>query len=205
LLIKSPPASGKSRALMFVALDKLHNQKLKQAGPPFSRGTYVIGLRKGDDALKAEVDKAIERIIVDGTLEKILRKWKLWNDAQVEFQTSVKTKTPPAVAFEMTNSSFNWGGALWRLTQAALVTVLIALGSMVIAVVLGLPLAVGQWNGPRWLRILCTIYVEFFRGTPVLVDEWGVDVVVSGSQKALMTPPGLAFVAASERAWAISE
>ncbi len=31
LLIKSPPASGKSRALMFVALDKLVNQKLKQA------------------------------------------------------------------------------------------------------------------------------------------------------------------------------
>tara|TARA_B100002003_G_scaffold248276_1_gene281693 strand:+ start:1878 stop:3941 length:2064 start_codon:yes stop_codon:yes gene_type:complete len=31
LLIKSPPASGKSRALMFIALDKLHNQGLKQA------------------------------------------------------------------------------------------------------------------------------------------------------------------------------
>src|SRR6202045_5344024 len=31
LLIKSPPASGKSRALMFVALDKLQNQGLKQA------------------------------------------------------------------------------------------------------------------------------------------------------------------------------
>ena len=31
LLIKSPPASGKSRALMFVALDKLHNQGLQQA------------------------------------------------------------------------------------------------------------------------------------------------------------------------------
>jgi superfamily II DNA or RNA helicase len=30
LLIKSPPASGKSRALMFIALDKLHNQGLKQ-------------------------------------------------------------------------------------------------------------------------------------------------------------------------------
>lgn len=30
LLIKSPPASGKSRALMFIALDKLQNQKLKQ-------------------------------------------------------------------------------------------------------------------------------------------------------------------------------
>jgi len=31
LLIKSPPASGKSRALMFIALDKVHNQGLKQA------------------------------------------------------------------------------------------------------------------------------------------------------------------------------
>jgi serine---pyruvate transaminase len=31
-------------------------------------------------------------------------------------------------------------------------------------------------------------------------DEWGVDVVVSGSQKALMSPPGLAFAAVSERA-----
>ena len=31
LLIKSPPASGKSRALMFVALDKLHNQGLRKA------------------------------------------------------------------------------------------------------------------------------------------------------------------------------
>ena len=31
LLIKAPPASGKSRALMFIALDKLHNQGLKQA------------------------------------------------------------------------------------------------------------------------------------------------------------------------------
>ena len=32
-------------------------------------------------------------------------------------------------------------------------------------------------------------------------DDWGVDVVVAGSQKALMTPPGLGFVSVSERAW----
>ena len=33
------------------------------------------------------------------------------------------------------------------------------------------------------------------------MDRWGIDVVVTGSQKALMLPPGLAFVALSERAW----
>jgi aspartate aminotransferase-like enzyme len=32
-------------------------------------------------------------------------------------------------------------------------------------------------------------------------DEWGVDVVVAGSQKGLMIPPGLAFITMSERAW----
>ena len=31
-------------------------------------------------------------------------------------------------------------------------------------------------------------------------DEWGIDVVIAGSQKALMTPPGLGFVSASQRA-----
>jgi len=36
------------------------------------------------------------------------------------------------------------------------------------------------------------------------MDAWGVDVVVSGSQKALMCPPGLAFAAVSERALAVA-
>ena len=36
-------------------------------------------------------------------------------------------------------------------------------------------------------------------------DEWGVDVVVSGSQKALMCPPGLAFASVSDRALAAAE
>jgi aspartate aminotransferase-like enzyme len=35
---------------------------------------------------------------------------------------------------------------------------------------------------------------------PLRTDEWGVDVVVAGSQKALMSPPGLGFVSASSRA-----
>ena len=35
---------------------------------------------------------------------------------------------------------------------------------------------------------------------PFEMDKWGIDVVMSGSQKGLMTPPGLGFVAASDRA-----
>jgi serine---pyruvate transaminase len=36
---------------------------------------------------------------------------------------------------------------------------------------------------------------------PLEMDEWGLDVVVSGAQKALMTPPGLATAAVSDAAW----
>jgi aspartate aminotransferase-like enzyme len=36
---------------------------------------------------------------------------------------------------------------------------------------------------------------------PLETDAWGIDVVVSGSQKALMTPPGLAMVTVSDAAW----
>jgi len=37
------------------------------------------------------------------------------------------------------------------------------------------------------------------------MDEWGIDVLVSGSQKGFMVPPGLAFLAASEKAWEVSK
>ena len=33
------------------------------------------------------------------------------------------------------------------------------------------------------------------------VDGWGIDIIIGGSQKAVMIPPGLAFLAVSERAW----
>src|SRR5439155_514998 len=44
--------------------------------------------------------------------------------------------------------------------------------------------------------------VSSLGAVPLETDAWAVDVVVSGSQKALMTPPGLAMVSVSERAWA---
>jgi aspartate aminotransferase-like enzyme len=40
---------------------------------------------------------------------------------------------------------------------------------------------------------------------PLPMDEWGIDVLISGSQKALMLPPGLAFAALSEKAWQFAE
>jgi aspartate aminotransferase-like enzyme len=47
--------------------------------------------------------------------------------------------------------------------------------------------------------------VSALGAVPFEMDAWGIDVVVTGSQKAWMAAPGLAMVAASERAWAAME
>jgi aspartate aminotransferase-like enzyme len=40
---------------------------------------------------------------------------------------------------------------------------------------------------------------------PLDIDHWGLDVVIGGSQKAFMIPPGLAFLSISPKAWAFAE
>jgi aspartate aminotransferase-like enzyme len=40
---------------------------------------------------------------------------------------------------------------------------------------------------------------------PLAIDDWGLDIVIGGSQKAFMVPPGLAFLSISPKAWAQME
>ncbi|WP_322795782.1 alanine--glyoxylate aminotransferase family protein [Tepidiforma sp.] len=51
-------------------------------------------------------------------------------------------------------------------------------------------------------RLILVDAVSSMSSIPCPVERWGLDVVVSGSQKGWMVPPGLAFVYMSERAWA---
>ena len=49
--------------------------------------------------------------------------------------------------------------------------------------------------------VLAIDAVSSLVSTPIEMDAWGIDLLMSASQKALMLPPGLAFIAASEKAW----
>lgn len=53
--------------------------------------------------------------------------------------------------------------------------------------------------------VLVTDAVSALLAEPLKMDEWGVDVVVSGSQKGVMLPPGLAFIALNDKAWKLVE
>jgi aspartate aminotransferase-like enzyme len=47
--------------------------------------------------------------------------------------------------------------------------------------------------------------VSCLGGAPSEMDQWGIDILVTGSQKAMMLPPGLALLSVSERAWKVIE
>ncbi len=54
-------------------------------------------------------------------------------------------------------------------------------------------------------RLILVDGVSSLGAIPLDMDGWGLDVVVTGSQKGWMVPPGLAFVAVSERGWKANE
>jgi aspartate aminotransferase-like enzyme len=65
-----------------------------------------------------------------------------------------------------------------------------------------LPLARTRERGPGGEGPLILVdAVSSLGAIPFETDGWGLDVVVTGSQKGWMVPPGLAFVSMSERAW----
>ncbi|MCY2989766.1 MAG: ABC transporter substrate-binding protein/permease [Planctomycetota bacterium] len=163
---------------------------LKFVGPPREKGAYAIGFHKEDQALAAQCDAALERLLSSGQLRRVYEKWRIWNDQQNELFRGLPTNTAgsanvpqgqptPAEDAESMGDVVQESSRRWTfvryfpmLLQGAVVTVGITLASMALAVLLGLPLALMRLYGPLPLRILATLYVEFFRGIPVLLLLW---------------------------------
>ncbi len=141
------------------------NPKLKFVGPQLGEGYYAIGFRKDQQALAAKFDIALDHIFESGQLRKIYEKWGIWNEDQTKLFTGEKI---PDVLKE---SSRLWTFSVYfpMLLKGAIATVTLTLLSMMLAVAIGLPLALSRLYGPAPLRAAATLYVEFFRGIPVLL------------------------------------
>jgi polar amino acid transport system substrate-binding protein len=141
---------------------------LHTVGAPQAPGYYVAYVRKGDERFRAALNAAIESAIDDGTLERLYKKYGIWNDDQRQL-TDVAQHWPPAVA--AADSSWqnlpHYAGMLLR---AAWTTVQLSFLSMPLAIVLGLIVALGRLYGSWWIRLPFGIYVELIRGTPLLLQ-----------------------------------
>ncbi|HOO90213.1 MAG TPA: amino acid ABC transporter permease [Syntrophales bacterium] len=69
----------------------------------------------------------------------------------------------------MTESLMVLYGALPYLLRGSLVTITVVVGAMMLGLVLGISIAIGQVYGGKWLSRLAGVYIWFFRGVPLLV------------------------------------
>lgn len=141
---------------------------LHRVGDLLAPGYYVGYVRKGDDSLRLALNAAIESAIADGALERIYKKYDVWNDDQLEL-AEVATNWPPATVVAESRWN-NIGHYTLMLLRAAWTTIQLSFLSMPLAIVLGLAVAIGRLYGPAWIRIPCEAYVELLRGTPLLLQ-----------------------------------
>jgi polar amino acid transport system substrate-binding protein len=147
-------------------------------------GEYVVGVRRSEPELLNAVDRALAQIERSGELQRILTRWELHgpNEAQATVTTSAApSNAPERAAFELGPHQ------LLLFLEGAWVTIAISMVAMLVAVLLGMLLALARLPSPyalrRVLAALATVYVEVFRGTPVLLQlyvlYYGLASVVS--------------------------
>lgn len=135
---------------------------------PVGTGEYVVGVRRSEPELLHAVDRALAQIERSGELQRILGRWQLHDLNQAPAAVTATSNPPERAAFELGPHQ------LLLFLQGAWVTIAISMVAMLIAVVLGMLLALARLPSPyalrRVLAALATVYVEVFRGTPVLLQ-----------------------------------
>ncbi len=142
---------------------------LEQAGAPVSHGYYVIYARAGNEELRDALDASLGRLIASGFLRRLYEKYGIWTEAQRELESF----TGPLAVISGETDERGWplvNRYASRLLEAAGVTIILAVSSMPLAMLLGLMIAVGRLHGPGPLRVLLSGYIELIRGTPLMLQ-----------------------------------
>ena len=164
---------------------------------PVAVSHYVGVLAPGNEALRDRIDQILREAMKDGRLEAIYRKWKIWNDDQTQlFSRAIAGDAiSPVTGYQIDSIATlpKWEATrryLPSLLRAAVITLVLSCGAMLLAVAVGVVIATGRLYGSRIVQLLLTGYVELIRGTPLLLQLF---VLYYGIAAAIRLP---AFVAA---------
>jgi polar amino acid transport system substrate-binding protein len=161
-------------------------------------GHYVGVLSAHNAPLRDSFNEILRGAMRDGSLERILRTWGVWNEDQPTLYARVLAGEPiaPVVGFDTSGNvatMSQWEAArryLPSLLRASVVTIVLSCLAMGLAVIVGVLIATGRVYGGRIARLALTGYVELIRGTPILLQLF---VLYYGLAAAIRLP---AFVAA---------
>jgi polar amino acid transport system substrate-binding protein len=163
---------------------------LEPVGAAVAPGYYVMYAREGDRELVRRLNEGLIVLFRNGELERIYAKYGIWTAEQrqlgpilaagrfyghAQAALGEEAARPGATAEEVRLGARKRGFEVVRryggqLARAAGVTVLLSVVSFPLAVALGLLIALGRLYGPGWLRVPLAFYVEFLRGTPLMLQ-----------------------------------
>lgn len=152
-------------------------------------GFYSIASRPADEDLAIALDQALAHIIERGELEQILRRENIYNDRQLGLRTWGDEEqrrmlgggpvtpgqaglpgAPPGASVSSTAPHRMSMGQVVMFLKGAGVTLILSILAMMLAIPFGIALAVSRLYGPAIVSRLAGFYVEFYRGTPVLLQ-----------------------------------
>jgi polar amino acid transport system substrate-binding protein len=140
-------------------------------------------VHRDEPDLAAAIDAAFGAMAQDGELQRTYEKWGLWNPETAALFGAVYSPSPGgSEGWEAWRAAVGRVPPFWErvrarypsfvpvLAEAAATTLAVSLCAMLLAVLLGVVLALTRVYGPRPARWAAVAYVEFFRGTPLLVQ-----------------------------------
>ncbi|MGV3622461.1 MAG: ABC transporter substrate-binding protein/permease [Archangium sp.] len=148
----------------------------------FGEVQYAVALRHDDHQRLARVNAALEAMEKDGSLRALYEKWGVWSAETAKLFGDTKSGSSPSVELE------HWRAAVGKLPsfterltsrypamlplflKGAALTLAVSLCAMALAILLGISLALGRRFGPAPVRWFAIAYIEFFRGTPLLIQ-----------------------------------
>ena len=161
-------------------------------------GHYIGVLSPANAPLRDACNEILRAAMRDGTLERIFRRWNVWNDEQPTLYARLLAGEQVAAVSGVDTSggtaSLSAIEAIRRylpsLVRASVVTLILSCLAMALAVALGVLIATGRVYRGRIVRVALTGYVELMRGTPILLQLF---VLYYGIAAAIRLP---AFAAA---------
>ncbi|GBL09483.1 L-cystine transport system permease protein YecS [Microcystis aeruginosa Sj] len=137
-------------------------RRVKVVGELLTEEFYGIALPKNSPYLQL-INDALGRVIESGQYDVIFQQW-----------FGEKPPVLPLVAPALKNlqeSRFNWGELFYNLIVKGVPwTILLTVLSFLFGLIGGTLVAIALISPYKWLKIICRIYVDFFRGTPMLVQ-----------------------------------
>ena len=155
--------------------------ELKLVGQPIGEIEYGIALRKDDTLMLEKVNNALKRLGNDGTLRRVYEEWNLWNHMMamflddktesntmpVKYKEYLETKGKQAGIEELVERYLGW---MPEIIKAAGMTLVISILSMILAIIVGLWIALTRVYAPSPISLLAVGYIELIRGTPLLIQ-----------------------------------